>query len=221
VARPRNYVPLFVTLAGFVAVGSGWFLFAKTEAGRYDAARRVAASYSDIRLGLAIAHDSGPILRETYRMEDRNGVSTSEYRVAGRNGLTVDVKSAPRETYDVSFFFEKAVSDGIWELRNRPPRGSAGIHYSIDVYQMVAGQHGSHAFTFTDPHYWATTGGHQFTIHLDRNKPVPDLLRMSSTTVVEPRYGLLLDDFTAFGSPAFRSDVAAAKLRVTAGQARK
>ena len=100
-ARPRNYVPLFVTLAGFVAVGSGWFLFAKTEAGRYDAARRVAASYSDIRLGLAIDHDAGPILRETYRMEDRNGVSTSEYRVAGRNGLTVDVKSAPRETYDV------------------------------------------------------------------------------------------------------------------------
>lgn len=213
-SRPRNFVPLFVTLAAFAAVGFGWLLFAKTEAGRYDAARRVAASFSDIRLGMVVNYDSGPVLRESYRMEDRNGISTSEYHIAGRNGLNVDVKSAPRETYDVSFFFEKAVSDGIWELRNRPPRGTSGVHYTIDVYQLNDGKHGSHAFTFNDPHYWATTGGHQFVIHLDRNKPVPDLLRMSSTTVVEPRYGLLIDDFTSYGSPAFRNDVAAAKLRV-------
>ena len=203
-----------MTLAAFLAVGLGWLLFSKTEAGRYDAARNVASAPSDIRLGLVISYASGPLVSETYRMEDRNGVSTSAYHVSGRNGLTVNVTTLPHETYDVSFFFEKAVQDGIWELRNRPPRGDANARYAIDVYQLNAGKHGSHAFSFTDPHYWATTGGHQFTIHLDRNKPVPDLLRMSSTTVVEPRYEKLIEDFTTFGPPAFRDKVAAARARV-------
>ena len=212
--RSRNLVPPLVTLAALLAVVFGWLLFSKTEVARYEGARRVAAADSDIRLGLAITYTSGPFLSETYRMEDRNGVSTSEYHVAGRNGLNVNVKSLPQETFDVSFFFEKAVQDGIWELRNRPPRGDANAHYAIDVYQLNAGQHGSHAFRFTDPHYWATTGGHQFTIHLDRNKPVPDLVQMSSTTLVEPRYGKLIEDFTTFGPPEFRTKIAEAKARV-------
>ncbi len=203
-----------VTLAAILAVALGWLLFSKTESNRYEAARKVATAYSDERLGLVISYAAGPIQSETYRMEDRNGVSTSEYHVSGRNGLTINVTTLPQETFDVSFFFEKAVADGIWDLRSRPPRGSAAERYTIDVYQLNAGQHGSHAFTFTDPHYWATTGGHQFTIHLDRNKPVPDLLRMSSTTLVEPRYGKLIEDFTSFGTPTFRQKVAAARARV-------
>ncbi len=211
-SRPR-FIPLLVTVGAIAAVVVGWILYGKTMATRYQGVVKVAEAESDVRMGLQIAYRTGPLVRETYRMEDKNGVSTSRYSVLGRSGITVTVDAQPRETYDVSFLFGKLVQDGVWELRNRPPRGNAAISYTIDVYQLNVGKHGSHAFTFTDPHYWATTGGHQFTIHLDRNKPVPDLLRMSSTTLVEPRYGLVIDDFTAYGSPAFKHDVASARMR--------
>ena len=82
---------------------------------------------------------------------------------------------------------------------------------------MTNGKHGSHEFSFTDPHYWATTGGHQYTIHLDRNKPVPNLLQMSSTVLVEPRYEKIVDAFLDYGSEAFRSKVAAAQSKLRSG----
>jgi hypothetical protein len=148
-------------------------------------------------------------------MDDKDGTSTSEYRVIGRSGLVVRIEDLPRRTTDVPFFFDQTVSDGIWDLPDRPVRGDASVQYTIDVYQLSNGKHGSHQFTFTDPHYWATTGGHQFHIHLDKNKPLPDLLHMSSTTLIEPRYEKLVNDFRAYGSPLFRSKIDAAQARVT------
>jgi hypothetical protein len=212
----RNPIPPLLALAFLLAIALGWWLFAKTEQGRYDATLRVAHSYSSLQLGLKMVHATGPIVEEDYAMENRNGVSSSSYRAIGRGGTVIDVKALPRETYDVTFLFEQAVQDGIWELRDRPTRGDASIRYTINVSQTVTGQHGSHHFSFSDPHYWATTGGHQFKIHLDKNKPLPDLLQMSSTTLVEPRYAKLVADFTDFGTPAFRSRIAQAKARLSA-----
>jgi hypothetical protein len=163
---------------------------------------------------LVVTHDAGPIVREEYSMADLDGISSATYRAVGRDGVTIRVESLARQTYDVSFFFEKAVQDGIWELRSKPPRGDTSTQYAMTVYQLVDEQHGSHTIQFTDPHYWATTGGHQFHITLDRSKPVPDLVQLKSTSLVEPRYARLVGDFRSFGSPAFRSKVAAAQTRL-------
>jgi hypothetical protein len=193
-----------MAVLALLAVGLGGWFFARQEGGRLDATLRVAHSYSDIRLGLKLLHTAGPIAEEDYAMENRNGSSSSSYRALGRGGTVIDV----------TFLFEQLVSDGIWELRSRPLRGNAATRYTVDVSQTIDGQHGSHRFTFTDPEYWATTGGHQFKIHLDRNKPVPDLLQMTSTTVVEPRYVKLVADFKNFGTPAFRRRLVEAQARL-------
>ncbi len=211
----RNPVAVFVTLALVAGVAGMWWLFRADEAGRYDATRRFADLPSAIRLSLVVRHENGPIAEEEYDMADLNGVSSSRYRAVARSGEAIKLDSLPRETYDVSFFFEKTVSDGIWELGSRPPRGDTATSYAIAVYELTGGQHGTRRFTFTDPHYWATTGGHQFHIKLDRNKPVPNLLELSSTVLVEPRYQKLVDDFRAFGSEGFRSKVSAIVSRLS------
>jgi hypothetical protein len=210
----RNPVPWFVFFAGFVAVALMWRYFAIEHSDEYAAVRKVARSHSDIKLGMQIHHTDGPISDEYYQMEDVDGVSTSEYRAVGRNGTTVKVDALPRQTFDVAFLFDRAVADGIWELADRPIRGDATTRYTVDIYQLTNGKHGSHHFSFTDPHYWATTGGHQFHIHLDKNKPVPDLLRMSSTVTVEPRYERLVGDFLTFGTAQFKEKIAQAQAKI-------
>jgi hypothetical protein len=209
-----NPVPPLVFLAGLFAVILGAWFMVTQEGGRYAATRRVAASQSEIRMSLMIHHQNGPIALEEYRMDDINRLSTSEYRAVNRKGLSIRVEALPRETTDVPFLFDQLVADGIWELPTKPRRGDTATSYAVAVYQLTNGRHGSHDFAFTDPHYWATTGGHQYTIHLDRNKPVPDLLRMSSTVLVEPRYQKIVDAFQAYGSDAFRAKIAAAQAKL-------
>ena len=208
-----NPVPVGVVLALVVAVAGSAWMFAHNEAGHFTAAQRVASEPSAERVGLTITYASGPLAREEYNMSDINGASSATYRAVGRSGSAVTVRSLPRETYDVSFLFGALVRDGIWELQSKPPRGDTSRTYTMDVYQLVTAQHGSHTFTFTDPHYWATTAGHEFQIHLDKSKPVPNLLTLTSTVPVEPRYGKLLEDFRTFGSPEFQAQVAAARQR--------
>ena len=86
--------------------------------------------------------------------------------------------------------------------------------YTISVYQLTNKQSGSHSFTFTDPRYWATTGGRQYTIHLDKNKPVPDLVKLESKGIAEPRYAKLVADFESFGPPGFRATLATARAKL-------
>jgi hypothetical protein len=214
--RRRNPVPLLVFLAGVVAVALGAWVFAKRDMPRTDAARQVLEAPSEIRYSMTVDHVGGPIAEEEYRMDDLSGASTSEYRAVGRSGTAIKVSTLPHETTDVVFLFEKLVQDGIWELSSKPPRGDTSVRYTVEIYQLVNGKHGSHRFTFTDPHYWATTGGHQYHIHLDRSKPVPNLLTMSSTVLVEPRYQEIVDAFRKSGTDTFRAKVAAAQARLGA-----
>jgi hypothetical protein len=210
----RSIVPLLVFLACLLAIGGGWLLFDRTQRAGYEAARRVAHSRSEIRMSLLIRHERGAIAEEEYRLENLDGVSSAEYRGVARTGMQIRIASLPRQTTDVSFLFGKAVLDGIWELPSRPPRGDASTRYEISVYQLINEQHGEHRFTFTDPAYWATTAGRQYRIHLDRSKPVPDLLLLEGTSLAEPRYERLVEDFLGFGSPAFRARIAATQARL-------
>ncbi len=213
----RQIIPLAIALLGIVGVVAMWIVFSRTEAPHYAASSRIAHSVSDLRLALQIDYDSGPLTEERWTMRNDNGISTSQYRAIGRGGTTITIDSTPRETYDVTFFFEHAVADGVWQIVDKPPRGNTTAHYTIDVYQLVDGQHGSRHITFTDPHYWATTGGHQFKIHLDRNKPVPDLLTLQATSIQDSRYDKLVADFRAFGTDSFKAKIAQAQVRLHRG----
>ena len=216
----RNPIPPLILLISLAGLALAYGFFQAAVLPRYKASRAVLTSKSELRLSLAIAYDRGPLAEEAYAMSDVDGVSHSTYRATNRKGVQISITERPRATTEegpnVAYFFQRAVADGVWELTSKPPRGDTSVHYTLDVYQLVNGQHGSRHMVFTDPHYWATTGGHQFTLKLDRNKPVPDLVHMSSTTLVEPRYARIVADFRAFGPPSFRQKVSAARLRLGA-----
>jgi hypothetical protein len=213
----RNLIPLLVFLTLFAGCIVAGVVTLHTLVPRYAHSDAVLHSASDIKVAMQIAYDRGPLRSETWTMRDRNGLSTVAYRALGRNGIQVTISERPSSDVDersnVAFLFGRLVQDGLWDLPSKPPRGNTNAHYTISVYQLITNQHGGRSLTFTDPHYWATTGGHQFTIHLDKDKPVPDLLRMSSTTLVEPRYDELVADFRAFGPSSFLTRIAAEKKR--------
>jgi hypothetical protein len=216
----RNVVPLLILGLALVGLACAYVLFQKSVLPRYEATRGVLARRTVLKIAMRVVHDTGPIVEEDYAMSDVDGVSESTYRVLGRKGTLITIVERPRATLEygtnVAFFFQEAVGDGVWELRSKPPRGDTTTHYRISVYQVADGAHGSHAFSFTDPHYWATTGGHQFHILLDKNKPVPDLLHLTSTVPVDPRYEKLVAAFRAFGPEGFRAKIAAARERLGA-----
>ncbi len=214
----RNPIPFFILALSIVALLAAYAMFNRSIVPRYEGARKVLDRRSEIRLSLVIRHDRGPIAEEDYALSDIDGTSAGSYRAVGRSGSTITIEERPRQTLEdganVAFVFGKAVQDGIWELTNRPPRGDTSTHYTVHVYQFEDEQHGSRDYTFTDPHYWATTGGHQFHITLDKNKPVPNLLQMSSSVIVEPRYEALVEDFRSYGPDSFRAKEAQARARL-------
>ncbi len=67
---------------------------------------------------------------------------------------------------------------------------------------------------FTDPHYWATTAGHQYEIQLSKNSPTPDLTKLKSTSLADPRYLNIVQAFRNFGPPSFRQKIAQAQALV-------
>jgi hypothetical protein len=215
---PRNPIPPLIITLTVVALALAGYFFTKIDLPRMEATRAVLYSPSRIRLAMSVTYASGPLVEEDYSMSDTDGVSASSYRAVGRRGLQITVTERSRKTLDpgadVAFFFDKTVQDGIWELTTKPPRGDTSVRYRISIYQLTGGAHGSRVIVFTDPHYWATTGGHQYHITLDKNKPVPDLLQMTSTVLVEPRYEALVADFRGFGPQSFRDKVAAAQARL-------
>lgn len=206
-------IPALVLVAAIAAIVGGWEMFRRTEGGRIEATRQVQASRSEIRLAMDVTYSSGPIASEAYRMSDIDGTSNAQYTVTGRRGTAYRVVAPARRTKDpasdVAVLFGEAQQDGIWDLPDAPPRGDTSIRYTLSVAQVVGGQHGKYSFTFSDPHYWATTAGQQYHITLDKHKPVPDLVQLKSSSIAEPRYARLVDDFRTFGSPAFRSAIAA------------
>ena len=202
---------LVVVVLAIVGIVGGWRLFSGNESQRYQAVQQVRSQRSELHFGEAVTHDKGPIAREEWRLDNVNGKSVASYSAQNRAGSRIAKFSEPIEGYDVTFTFEKLVQDGIWELHTRPLRGNTKDVYTISVAQVAGDRSGSHKFTFADPHYLATTAGREYAIHLDKNKPVPDLLTLKSTSTADPRYQKMVDDFAAFGPPRFKKTVAAAR----------
>ncbi|MGD0053372.1 MAG: hypothetical protein ABSD03_16325 [Vulcanimicrobiaceae bacterium] len=205
-----------ILVVAIVAAVVGWRVFGPAESQRYAAVKQVNAQRSAFHVSETIAHAKGPIAREEWRLDNTNGVATASYSAENRAGTRVAKFTAPIGGYDVTFAFEQLVRDGIWELTNRPYRGDTDNVYTISVAQQIGDRGGSRRFSFTDPHYLATAAGRQYAIHLSRDKPVPDLLTLRSTSTAEPRYQRIVDDFASFGPPGFRQTVAAARKKLLA-----
>ncbi len=202
---------LVIVVIAVAAIVGGWKIFWPSESQRYQAVQAVKNQRSELHFGEAITHAKGPIAREQWQLDNVNGNSTATYRAENRAGTRVAKFTEPIRGYDVTFAFEKLVQDGIWELQTRPLRGNTNDVYTVTVAQTAGDRSGKHKFTFADPHYLATTAGRQYEIHLDKNKPVPDLLTLNSTSTADPRYQKVVDDFASFGPPSFKKTVAAAR----------
>jgi len=213
--RPQ-VIPLAITALAIAAVVIGWMIYWPIESARYAATRTVERSTSVIRMTYTVTHRFGPIARERLTFTNVNGKAEVAYEGTNRPGTAIARFKQPVQGFSVATLFGETVRDGVWELETKPPRGDTAISYTIAIYQLTDNQSGEHTFTFTDPHYWATTGGRQYKIHLDKNKPVPDLLTLRSTALAEPRYGEIVRDFDAFDPPGFRATLAAARAKLRA-----
>jgi hypothetical protein len=212
----RLPINAFIVILALVFAVTGWQLFARNEADRFHAVDAVRNSESYIRLTLHVAYPMGPIASEDYQLVNDNGKSRASYTVGDRKGTIATFDEVIRG-YDVTFAFDKLVSDGIWELNTKHPRTTEDAKYTVTIEQTAQGQSGRRTFSFTDPHYWAVAAGRQYHIRLDPHKPTPseaDLLHLDSTAIAEPRYAKIVADFTSFGSPAFHRTVASARAKL-------
>lgn len=172
---------------------------------------RVRNSQSVLDLSLTIKYDKPPIYEERYTMHNDNGVSTAQYRIQGYSGKVVTITLPPDKTYAVTFFFEEVVQDGIWQLVSKPPAGNTDVHYILKIHQVADTKQGSRTVVFTDPHYWAVAAGRQYHIVLSKNSPTPDLTKLNSTSLADPRYEQIVQAFRNFGPASFREKIAKAQ----------
>src|SRR5579883_2777836 len=170
---------------------------------------------SVLDVSLLMKYAKPPIYTESYQMHNDNGISTAQYRIQGYSGKVVTITLPPTKTYDVSFFFQQVVLEGIWDLVNKPPAGNTDAAYTLHIHQVSGNKQGSRTVTFTDPHYWAVTAGRQYHIVLNTRSPVPDLTKLQSTSLADPRYEKIVQEFRNFGTPAFRARVAQARRMVS------
>lgn len=209
-------VPVAIVILSIAAAAGAWIIYWPTESQRYVATRAVVRSPSIIRLVFTVKHQRGPIGQETLTFSNVDGKADVAYEGTNHAGTLVARFSEPVDGYEVANLFGEVDRDGVWELRTMPPRGDTSTSYTVTVYQSTDNQSGTHQFTFTDPHYWATTGGRQYHIHLDKNKPVPDLVKLQSTSLAEPRFGKVVKDFDDFNAPGFRATLATARAKLRA-----
>jgi hypothetical protein len=179
---------------------------------------RVRQSRSVLDLGMTITYDKPPIYLEQYTMHNDNGVSTAQYKIQGYSGKVVSITLPPDKTYAVTFFFQEVVQDGIWKLVNKPPAGNTNVHYKLYIHQVADKEQGARTITFTDPKYWALEAGRQYQIQLSPNSPTPDLTKLQSTTLADPRYQKIVQAFRDFGSDSFRAKVHQAQALVRASK---
>jgi hypothetical protein len=203
---------VFIILIALVGIVGSWRLYYQSESQRYHEVQNVRKQRSEFHLSELTTHARGPIAREELRLDNVEGRSTASYSAQNRAGSRIAKFSEPIQGYDVTYAFEALVRDGVWKLQSRPLKGkNTDDVYTITISQVAGDRSGKHRFVFTDPHYLATTAGRQYEIHLDKNKPVPDLITLKSTSTADPRYQQIVDDFRSFGPPRFKKTVAAAR----------
>jgi len=206
-------VPALVVFAAAIAIVGGWLLFSKAEHERFVAVDQIRHSRSEVRMSYTLQHTHGPIASETWTFKNIDGRSVASYAATDRHNTKASFDEGIAN-YDVTFLFQKLVLDGIWDLESRPFRGSSETLHVVEISQVADKAHGSHRFMFSDARYIAHEAGREYHIHLDKNKPVPDLVNLESTSTADPRYQKIVDDFAQFGSPSFKKTMKAAQVKL-------
>jgi hypothetical protein len=213
--RRSRIVPTLVVLAAVIAVVGGWLLFSKVEHDRFVAVDKIRQQRSEVHMSYVLQHTNGPIASETWTFKNINGRSTASYAAVDRHGTKASFDESIAN-YDVTFLFQKLVLDGIWDLESRPFRGSNATLHVVEISQIADKAHGSHRFLFSDATYIANEAGREYHIHLDKNKPLPNLLNLQSVSTADPRYKKIAEDFEQFGSPTFKRTMQAARAKLRA-----
>lgn len=227
---PIGWTIFAVSIVTLVWVYIAYF---PSESRKLEATSAALVCPSDLQLRMTIRYDAPPIYEETYAMRDADGVSTSSYRIRSYAGKQITIQAPPQKTFDVSFLFGRVVQDGIWKLVDRPGRGDTSAHYTLYIRQKALIQvdlpnggtktecrTGDRTITFTDPHYWATMAGREYHIDLGKGAPqsASDLTKLSSSSLADPHYQMVVDDILAFGPASFRTKVAAARATIRSGK---
>ncbi|MFN2448989.1 MAG: hypothetical protein ABR508_04240 [Candidatus Baltobacteraceae bacterium] len=209
--RSNNWfgTAMFVFVVVFVICGLVFFRWHDFE--DKAAVHRVLTSRSVLDFSLKVQYGKPPVYNELYHLHNDNGTSSAQYRIQGYSGKVVTITLPPDKTYAVTFLFQELVQDGIWQLTNKPDAGNTDAHYTLHVFQVADKEQGSRTITFTDPHYWAVTAGRQYHIALSRNGPTPDLTKLESTSIADPRFENIVTAFRTFGPASFRARVRQAR----------
>jgi hypothetical protein len=214
----RRFAPLELTILAIIAVMLviGWRIYGTGEMGRFAGVTKAQHAPSQLYARMLVRYDKPPIYDEEYLMQDVEGVSTFQYRIRGYNGRQITVTAPAAEVYDVSFFFGALDQIGIWQLTNRAPRPNADAFYTVYVHQLADFKEGTRTVTFTNPEYWANLTSRRYDIDLSKQNP-NDILHLQSTSLADPRYVKIVDEFRNFGPSEFRHNVAQAQARIRMG----
>lgn len=156
----------------------------------------------------------GPLSAETYRISNDNGKTTIFYSATNRAGTVTKEFTAPLVGPSGTFLFEDLRANGLWELDDRPVRPNPVDEYVIEVDQTLGDEGGTHAFSFSDPAFWATTHSQEFNLHLPAKGPISDVngatMGVAGRSLREPRYFKIVQEIRAFGPPS----IAAAQVKI-------
>jgi hypothetical protein len=206
-------IEILVVVAAIALLAFGW----QFEKKRYNYAPAIHAQRAPSALyaRMTIRYTKPPFYSEAYATQDVEGVSSFSYEIRSYGCREITVKAPAAEVTDVSFFFGKLVQDGIWQMIDKAPLPNATAFYTVYVKQLADYKEGNRTVTFTNPEYWATTAGRQYTLDLSKINPknAADLLRVQSTQVSDPRYEQVVQDFRQFGPDEFRRNVGLAQAR--------
>ena len=151
----------------------------------------------------------GPLSAETYRISNDNGKTTVFYSATNRAGTVTKEFTAPIVGPTGTFLFEELRADGLWELDDRPVRPDPVDEYVVEVDQRLGDESGTHAFSFSDPAYWATTRSQEFQLHLPAKGPISGskgaTMGVAGRSLREPRYFKIVQEIRAFGPPSILS----------------
>lgn len=213
----RRLPMMELVVVAIIAIGLivGWRVYGMGEMGRYAPAIKAQKAPSELYAKLTIRYSKPPIYEEEYSMQDVEGVSSFSYRIRSYECRQITINQPSGKIYDVSFFFGGLVQDGVWQLVNRDPRPNATAFYTVYVKQLADYKQGDRTVTFTDPKYWATLPGQRYQMDLSKQNP-NDFLTVKGTSVAEPEYQKIVDDFRNFGPDEFRRNVATAQARARA-----
>lgn len=146
----------------------------------------------------------GAISSETYRLHNDNGKVTMFYSATNREGTcTKQLPNVPLQGPQGTFLFELLRSEGIWELDDKPLRPNPRDEYVVEVEQTLGDEGGQHAFSFSDPVYWAFTRAREYHFRLPAKGRISQLNVRSAADVGgplrDPRYLKIVQMIQQFG----------------------